>query len=207
MAVTRQIGLLGGSFDPVHLAHIALADTALRELSLDEVQLIPAADPWQRAPLQATPAQRQHMLTLAIQGHPGLSLNPIELQRGGPSYTIDTLQALPDEADYYWLLGSDQLNNFCSWHRWQDIAGLVRLVVAGRPDTPLQPPAALQAHLDKLGRPLLHLPFTPMPVSATAIRQALQQGSPVDTWLDNAVLEYIRHEGLYSPASPPSPAL
>ncbi len=206
MAVSK-IGLLGGSFDPVHRAHIALAETALRELALDEVQLIPAADPWQRARLAATPSQRLHMLELAVQGRAGLSVNPIELDRGGPSYTADTLLALPGDADYYWLLGSDQLNNFCTWHRWQDVADHARLVVAQRPDAALRPPEALLAHLEQTRRPLITLPFEPRDVSATDIRAALAQAHSVEHLLDDAVLQYIRTEGLYQPAEPTSPAL
>lgn len=203
----KKIGLLGGSFDPVHRAHIALAESALRELALDEIQLIPAADPWQRPPLAATPSQRVHMLQLAIQGRAGLSINPIELNRGGPSYTADTLKALPDDADYYWLLGSDQLNNFCTWHRWQEVADHARLVVAQRPDADLQPPEALLAHLARTQRLLITLPFEPRDISATDIRAALAQARPVEHLLDDAVLEYIRTEGLYRPAEPTSPAL
>lgn len=211
MAIGRKLlkktGLLGGSFDPVHRAHIALAETAMRELALDGVQLIPAADPWQRPPLAAAPGQRLHMLELAVQGRPGLSVNPLELQRGGRSYTIDTLLALPQDAEYYWLLGSDQLNNFCTWHRWQDIAARAQLVVARRPDAALRPPEALQTHLAQLRRPLIQLPFPPLNVSATAIRQALARGEPVDSLLDEAVLQHIRAQGLYRPAEPATPAL
>lgn len=203
----KRIGLLGGSFDPVHSAHTALAETALRALALDEVQLLPANDPWQRPKLAASPEQRLQLLKLATQGRPGLTINPIELDRGGPSYTVDTLLALPQDAEYYWLLGSDQLNNFCTWHRWQEIADLARLVVAQRPDAALQAPQALLKHLEATQRPLLHLPFEPRDISATAIRQALAQGQPVSGLLDDAVLQHIRSTGLYSPAEPTTPAL
>jgi|GEM_PF-36338 len=223
--VSLRVGLLGGSFDPVHRAHIALAQTALAELGLDEVQLIPAADPWQRPALAASPAQRLHMLHLAVQGlgGKGLRVNPMEIERGGPSRTLDTLHALPAGPDYHWLLGADQLNNFCTWHRWQDIARCARLVVAQRPDTPLQPAPQLLAHLARLQRPLILLPFAPMPVSATAIRQKLGQAlavsdeqhgdgqAPLADMLHASVRQYIFEQGLYRPpahsAPPPPPAL
>jgi len=209
-----KVGLLGGSFDPVHRAHIALAQTALKVLALDEVQLIPAADPWQRPKLVATPAQRLHMLERVVQGCDGLCINPMEIERGGASHTLTTLEALPATVQarpvhYYWLLGSDQLNNFCTWYRWQDIARRVRLVVAKRPDAPLHPPPALLEHLAQLQRPLLMLPFTPLPISATQIRQMLAQGQHhkllLDDILDSRVLQYIQLQGLYR--LPRSPAL
>jgi len=214
----RRVGLLGGSFDPIHRAHVQLALTALRELDLLEVQLIPAADPWQRPALAATPAQRLHMLQLAVQDVEGLRVNPMEIERGGASHTLTTVEALPQTiasqpVEYYWLLGSDQLNNFCTWHRWQDIARHVRLVVAQRPDSLPQPPPALVAHLEHLQRPLITLPFTPMPISATYIRQALaQQHQPTSLQtlhcvLDERVLHYILEHDLYRTPPAPTPAL
>lgn len=193
----KRIGLLGGSFDPVHLAHIALAQNALQSLGLAEVQLIPAANPWQRAALHATAEQRRDMLQLAIAGHAGLVVNPIEIERGGATYTIDTLRALPQDARYVWLLGTDQLANFCTWRNWQDIASLVDLAVATRPGTELSAPPALAAHLLSQGRKLQELPFTPMPVSASEIRRRLAQGESTDGMLAAPVAAYIAAHHLY----------
>jgi len=193
----KRIGLLGGSFDPVHVAHIALARSALQALDLAEVQLIPAANPWQRAALHATAQQRRDMLELAIDGHPGLAVNPIEIDRGGATYTIDTLRALPRDARYVWLLGADQLANFCTWRDWQDIARQVDLAVATRPGTALSAPPALAEHLRSLGRDLQELPFSPMPVSASQIRQRLAQGESTEGLLDPAVTAYIAAHHLY----------
>lgn len=197
----RKIGLLGGSFDPVHLAHIALAEAARRHLGLDEVELIPAADPWQRAPLAATPEQRLHMLRLAIASRDGLSINPVEIRRGGKTYTLDTLKELPAGAEYYWILGADQLANFCSWRGWRDIADMVRLVVAQRPGAALAPPGPLASHLAAAGRRLVELPFQPMPISASEIRRRLASGGGVSEMLDSDVARYIRDSGLYRDAT------
>ncbi|MGE8690057.1 MAG: nicotinate (nicotinamide) nucleotide adenylyltransferase [Achromobacter sp.] len=193
----KRIGLLGGSFDPVHVAHIALAQTALQALGLDEVQLIPAANPWQRAALHATAEQRRDMLQLAIAGHAGLALNPIEIERGGATYTIDTLRALPQDARYVWLLGADQLANFCTWRDWRQIASLVDLAVATRPGTPLSAPPELAEHLRALGRELQELPFAPMPVSASEIRQRLARGESAEGLLAAPVAAYIAAHHLY----------
>lgn len=196
MAIKKS-GLLGGSFDPVHLAHIALAQTARAALNLDDVQLIPAADPWQRGPLAATAVHRMAMLDLATAGHAQLHVNPVEIQRGGPTYTIDTVRQLPLDTDYFWILGADQLENFCSWQYWQEIVSLVTLAVAQRPGAHLAAPQALTEHLRKLGRQLIELPFEPTDISATQIRQRLARDQSTDGLLDVAVAQYIKQNGLY----------
>lgn len=193
----RRTGLLGGSFDPVHLAHIALAETARTTLDLDEVQLIPAADPWQRGPLAASAAHRLAMLHIAVTGRAHMHVNPLEIQRGGPTYTIDTLRELPASADYFWILGADQLENFCSWQHWQEIVSLVTLAVAQRPGARLTPAQPLIEHLKKLDRQLIELPFEPTEISATLVRQRLGRGQSTDGLLDVAVAQYIKQNGLY----------
>lgn len=201
MAVTRKkTGLLGGSFDPVHVAHIALADAAYHTLGLDSVQLIPAGNPWQRAPLAASAHHRLAMLKLAAGQRTWLHINPIEISRSGPTYTIDTIEQLSQDSDYYWILGSDQLENFCSWHRWRDIAQRVSLVVARRPGTSLTAPEPLEEYLNSLGQAVIHLPFNPQAVSATEIRTRLAQGKCADHFLDPAVAAYIRHHRIYTDA-------
>jgi len=191
------MGLLGGSFDPVHVAHVALAQTALAELNLDAVQLIPAAAPWQRAPLAASAQQRLDMLALAIDGIDGLAVNPIELQRDGPTYTIDTVRALPEDAMYVWILGADQLQNFCSWRDWPQIVERVDLAVASRPGVSVTAPPALHAQLTRLGRTLYRLPFTETTVSASAIRDNLARGASVAHLVAPTVLAYIQTHHLY----------
>jgi nicotinate-nucleotide adenylyltransferase len=199
-----KIGLLGGSFDPVHVAHIALARTALCALNLDRVELIPASNPWQRAPLAADGRHRLAMLQLAIEHDNHLAINTTELERGGKTYTIDTLKGLAPEHQYHWILGSDQLSRFCTWHRWQDIAAMATLVVAQRPGSSLAAPAALDHYLQELGKPLLVLPFSPMPVSATEIRRRIAASESTNGLLDPAVARYIQDNALYSHRADPA---
>lgn len=193
----KKIGLLGGSFDPVHLSHIALAESAWSTLGLDQVQLLPAASPWQRQTLSASSRHRLAMLQLAIGQRPWLQVNPIEIERGGATYTIDTLLQLPTGPEYYWILGSDQLQNFCTWHRWEEIAQRVRLAVAVRPGSATQPPEPLQAMLKRQDATLFTLPFTPSSISATRIRQDLSAGNSTQGLLDVAVAQYIQQNALY----------
>lgn len=198
MARRLKIGLLGGSFDPVHRAHIRLARAARAHLGLDLVQLIPAAAPWQRSPLQTAARHRLRMLELACGDDSSLVINPIELDRSGQTYTIDTVRALDPDADYIWILGADQLANFCTWHRWRDILEHVQLAVACRPGFAPEPPAELhQALRAAPAKPLLRIPFVADPVSATQIRAALAGGLPVHDMLHPQVLSYIHTHHLY----------
>lgn len=198
----RRVGLLGGSFDPVHRAHLALAQAALAHLAIDEVWWIPAGEPWQRAPLGATAQHRLAMLRLAVQNQPRMRVLTLEIDRAGPTYTADTLQQLQAAAApgtaFTWLLGTDQLRNFCTWERWQAIATQVTLAVAQRAGAPLQAPARLQQHLQAAGRSLLELPFEPLGVSATDIRQRCQAGLPIHHLVPAAVADYIQQHQLYS---------
>jgi nicotinate-nucleotide adenylyltransferase len=193
----KKIGLLGGSFNPVHLAHLAMARTALRALNLDEVQLIPAGNPWQKQPLRISGAQRLEMLTLAIADEPGIVINDIEINREGATYTIDTLRNLPRDAKYYWLLGTDQLNNFCTWQNWQEITDYVTLTVAWRTGYPLHIPPELDTLLRRDGKGLITLPFKAMDVSSTEIRSRIQQGQDASAFVPAPVLDYINTHGLY----------
>jgi nicotinate-nucleotide adenylyltransferase len=194
-----RIGLLGGSFDPVHCAHLALAQAALATLHLDRVQLVPAGQPWQRPALGASPEHRLNMLGLATKGLDCLEINPIEIHRTGPTYTIDTIQALEPKNEYFWILGTDQLANFCTWHKWQDIALYVKLAVAQRPGSTLTPPLALSQWLNAHQRTLLVIPFEPLDVSATTIRYRLAQQQSARDLLPEVVEQYIHEHGLYRP--------
>ena len=192
-----RIGFLGGSFDPVHSAHLALAQTALVTLPLDEVQLMPAGQPWQRPPLGASPAHRLAMIKLAVGKAKGLQVNPIEIDRTGPTYTFETLALLPQEHEYFWILGADQLENFCTWREWSTIANKVQLVVAQRPGSKVAAPAALAAWLTQHNRHLVNLPFDPLDVSANEIRNRITRGESTSDLIPEVVAQYISEHGLY----------
>lgn len=192
----RKIGLLGGSFNPFHNAHLRLALTALEQLSLDEVQLIPTGQPWQKK-LSISTEHRLAMLRLATQDYAHLKINSVEIERTGPSYTIDTVKALPNEADYYWLMGSDQLNNFCTWREWQNILNYVQLVVVKRPYYEVNPPQDLLDALENNHHSLIFLNFDEIDLSSTTIRDKLIAGESVETFIHPDVLNYIKQNNLY----------
>ena len=215
------IGFLGGSFDPIHNGHIALAQAALEQLQLDALHLIPAGQPWQRAPLQATPAHRLAMTQLAFANQAQITVDPRELTRTGSTYTYDTLQALRQElgaqAVLVWIIGSDQLHNLPSWHRVQDLFLLAHFAVAQRAgDPPLSVPSALKNVLnlpthttyDQDGQDdhtwrqhpagsLIQFTMPPVNLSATQLRGALKQGQSAAGLVPTSVLHYIEQHSLY----------
>ena len=197
-----KVGLLGGSFDPVHRAHIDLAQAAYHQLELDEVQLIPAANPWQRAPLTASSEHRLAMLKHTSKEHAWLRVNPIEIQRADHSYTADTLRQLPSGPHYFWIMGSDQLQNFCTWYQWQAIIRTATLAVAQRPGSQLTLPKPLHEEISKYNdEKIVTLEFPSTNLSATQIRRKLEAGESLPTHaLHPDVHAYIQANGLYQPS-------
>src|SRR5690606_16055338 len=206
--------LYGGTFDPVHLGHLAIARGARDALGC-AIHLMPAADPPHRPPPGADAAQRVRMLELAIGGEPGLLLDERELRRDGPSYTVDTLRELRRElgeaAPVALLLGADSLLGLAGWHQWQALPDLAHFIVADRrgSDLDARMPPALAAAPDgrwtdepgglrrrPAGRVLrLHQPLHPG--SATAVRAAIAAGGAWRALLPDAVAGHIARHRLY----------
>lgn len=214
--IAPVIGLLGGSFDPIHVGHLQLARDALAHLPLDEVRFVPAAQPWQKE--RVTDAvHRVRMVELAIAREPRCVLDPLEVERGGSTYTVDTLRALRAgpwrDAALVLIMGSDQFERFDTWRAWQAIADLAHLAVARRAGVAVQPGAKLAsfARARHVGpaelahRPaggVVEFPMTPVDASATEARQLLAAPSPeadrrLARMLPPAVLDYIRAHRLY----------
>jgi nicotinate-nucleotide adenylyltransferase len=191
----KRIGLLGGSFDPPHNAHLALAHSALEHLLLDELRWVPAGVPWQKQRTLAPVADRQAMVTLAIAGEPRFVLENCELWRSGPSYTIDTVIELQagEHADWFLVIGQDQYGNLHTWHRWQELVARVTLAVASRDGIAPTPDAALAA----VPHRVLSLPLPPMPISATEIRRRIAEGRDYTGMVPAGVARYIDQHRLY----------
>ncbi len=186
----KPLAILGGTFDPVHIGHLSVAWEA-SELLGAEVQLVPASVPPHRPPPVASAAQRVAMLHAALAGQDRLGLDLRELQRTGPSYTVDTLAELRAEhgtRPLVLLLGADAFADFTGWHRWPDLFDLAHVGVLSRPGDPPAWPEALRAAVDgrrvetvdalharPAGRVVL-LDVTPLAISASRIRDLLADG-------------------------------
>lgn len=182
------IGILGGTFDPVHNAHLAMAQAALRHLALDEVRFIPTGPTHYRNPATASTEDRLAMLRLAFANHPKYKVDARELQPDATGYTVDTLKALRAElpgVELYLLMGADQYAKLESWHRPDDVRRLARIGVFGRPGIPLDEKVKL-------------IPMEPMRISASEIRARAARGEDIDALVPPVVANYVRRRRLYA---------
>ena len=192
----RRVGLFGGSFDPVHVAHVALAREALEQLALDELRWMPVGVPWQKARALAPAAHRAAMVELAMAGEPRFRLERIELDRPGPTYTVETVRALraaEPAVEWTLVLGEDQYAGLHTWQGWQELLAGVRLAVAGRPGVGRPP----HADVARAARDAVALP--PMTVSSSDVRARLAKGLPIEGLVPDAVARYIARHRLYLP--------
>jgi nicotinate-nucleotide adenylyltransferase len=189
-----RIGLLGGTFDPPHVAHLAVATSVREQLGLDRVLLVVANDPWQKTPQRRiTPAEdRYAMVVAAVEGIPGIEASRREIDRGGPSYTIDTveeLRAVGVAPDVFVVIGADLVATLHTWHRAPELAREATLVVVGRPGSPAALPEGWRA---------VAVTGPGIDVSSSQLRQRLESGGSVTGSVPDAVIHCIRRRGLYA---------
>ncbi|MCB5188482.1 nicotinate-nucleotide adenylyltransferase [Methylobacillus caricis] len=207
------IGVMGGTFDPIHFGHLRMAQELADALKLAEVRFIPAANPPHRDQPMTSAAQRAEMVALAIADNPLFKLDRRELDREGYSYTIDTLQSLHEElqgkARLCLLMGLDAFAGITSWHRWQDLLQFAHIVVASRPNAAFLADCStlhqfLQDHILTNAQQLHEQSrygiwmqeITALDISATKIRYQLEQGLMPRYLLPNEVLSYIQQHKL-----------
>ncbi len=191
--MTRRIGLLGGTFDPLHVGHLMIADQVRARLDLDEVRLVVANDPWQKTGTRAiTPAHRRlAMVRAAVGAVPMVEASDIELRAGGPSYTSDTLDRLDrDEPGTEWLVvvGVDAAAGLPTWHRAEDLRRERTFVVVDRPGSWAPLPDGWR--LERVATPALE-------VSSTEIRGLVADGLPIRHLVPDAVMHRVARWGLY----------
>ncbi len=183
------LAILGGTFDPVHNAHLAMGRAALAALPVAKIVFMPTGSTRYRSPAVASAKDRVAMLRLAIEGEPSFSLDERELAPGASGYTVDTLKSLRKElgkdAVLFFLLGADQLAKLSSWHRPEELRRLAKLGVFARPGYEVDDPEALP------------IAMPPMPVSASEIRARVSRGEPLAGLVPEAVANYIERNGLY----------
>ena len=200
----RRIGILGGTFDPPHLGHLLIAETARAALGLESVLFIPAGEPWLKSGQRITPAtHRLRMVQLAVADNPDFCVCDCEVRRSGASYTVDTLRELrgayPDSAEWYFIVGSDVLDQFHLWKEPEGILELCRLAVIERPGGPDDGVAALAERFpDAVASGAVVTVAGPrVDFSASELRRILAEGQSVRYQVPDAVAEYIKRHDLY----------
>ena len=200
----KRIGVFGGAFDPPHHAHVALAKAALEQFALDVLHVIPTGHAWHKARALSAPEHRLAMARLAFGNIDGVMVDARELQRTGPTFTIDTLKALQAEnsgCQLYLFIGADQFATFAQWHQWREILEIAIICIADRTES-----ALTQIQFDVYA-PHHHrffiLKLPPMPASATQIRQMMALGATTAEearkLVPEAVARYISLHQLYGP--------
>jgi nicotinate-nucleotide adenylyltransferase len=190
----RRFGVLGGSFDPVHMGHLIMAEEAIHRLRLDRLFLVPAGRPAHKRTRALAPVEhRVAMLRLAARGNQRLAVSRIEAGRPGVTYSVRTLETLTrrDPGDWFFVMGQDSMEEFETWREPDRVLSLVRLAVVPRGEgdhATLRP---------EVRRRTVFLRMPLIGISSTEIRRRLKRGQPVRYWLPDAVLAYVARHGLY----------
>jgi len=195
-----RIGVFGGTFDPPHIGHLAIAEWARDRLALDRVIFVPAGTPPHKRDGARTPAEsRLQMTRLATRGRPGFAVSTVEVRREGPSFTVDTLRLLQRRhpgARLFLILGADSLDDFATWKDPEEIARLATLVVAGRPPARRGPRSKRRARVRGAGR-TIRLDNPVFPVSSSLIRSRVRHQRSIHGMVPDAVERYIERHGCF----------
>jgi nicotinate-nucleotide adenylyltransferase len=197
--MTARIGILGGTFDPIHYGHLALAEEARVALRFERVLLMPAArQPLKQRGHAATPQQRLEMARLACISNPALEVTPIEIARAGPSFTVESLRALrvAGHGELLFIVGADAAAELHRWRAAHEIIALAQIVVVERPGVVLDA-AALERNLPGLGTRLTLLEGPQLEISSSELRRRVAAGLPIRYQTPDRVVEYIAVNGLY----------
>lgn len=213
MTKRAGIGLLGGTFDPIHKGHVHLAQSVYQRLPLAEIRFVPAAHPLLRRVVpQASEAARVHMVQLVVDTQPFFQLDDREIRRGGESYTIDTLRDIRRELPHTPLclmIGVDQFSQFDQWKAWEDIPSVSHIVVTTREGFECRINPAIKDFLfryktdkvedlqQQVAGKIFMLPLDTLPISSTQIRESIVKGEDVSAWLPASVAAFIEREKMY----------
>ena len=197
----RRIGVMGGTFDPIHHGHLVAASEAAMRFSLDEVVFVPTGQPWQKTKTDVTAAEDRYLMTVvATASNPRFTVSRVDVDREGPTYPVDTLHDLaaifPDD-ELYFITGADALEQILSWHRASEMFEVAHFVGVTRPGFTLD-----GAHLPQGAVSLVEVPA--MAISSTDCRVRVAKGEPVWYLVPDGVVQYIAKRGLYRTDVSPS---
>ena len=197
-----NIGVLGGTFDPIHIGHLVVADEVTTRLSLDEVLFMPAGQPWLKVSNTISAAgHRLQMVRLAIAGNPHFSLSTLEVERAGPTYTVDTIKELREkygtDNELFFILGWDNLEDLPRWHQPELLISMCRLVAVPRVGYPVPDLDSLEEVIPGLSQRVIMLDKPEIDISASVIRERVSQGLSISHLVPEEVEKYIKEHGLY----------
>jgi nicotinate-nucleotide adenylyltransferase len=185
----KKIGILGGTFDPPHLGHLLIANEVLHSLQFDEIWFMPNQEPPHKRKSDEIPNEyRLEMLKLAIAGNDSFKIETVEMERSGPSYTIDTMKLLTDkyQYDFFFIIGADMIEYLPKWHKLDELLTIVRFVGVNRP-----------TYHTETSYPIIYVEVPQMEISSSDIRNRIKGGNPVRYLLPDPVISYIKERHLY----------
>jgi nicotinate-nucleotide adenylyltransferase len=201
---SRRIGVMGGTFDPIHHGHLVAASEVQAWFELDQVVFVPTGQPWQKAEREVSPAEDRYLMTvIATASNPRFSVRRVDVDRGGPTYTVDTLRELRAQhrdADLYFITGADALAQILTWRNADEIFELAHFVGCTRPGTSITADALVGLPKDRVT--IIEIPA--LAISSTACRNRVQRGEPVWYLVPDGVVQYIAKRSLYRPDPPPT---
>jgi len=201
MVVGIKLGVLGGTFNPIHLGHLKIAEVVTNEFSLNKILFIPAGQPWLKSNSTILEAKhRVEMVKLAINDRVHFKLSMLEIDRNGPSYTVDTLEQLHqyhDKVAIYFILGWDNLAQLPLWHKPQRIIQLCHLVVVPRVDYPAPDLTYLEKKIPRISQVTTILNSPHIDINSSVIRKRIRQGLPINQLVPKRVYKYIIEKKLY----------
>jgi nicotinate-nucleotide adenylyltransferase len=198
----RRIGVMGGTFDPIHHGHLVAASEVQSWFDLDEVVFVPTGQPWQKQERQVSAAEDRYLMTvIATASNPRFWVSRVDIDRGGPTYTIDTLRDLRDElsdADLYFITGADALSDIFTWRNADELFSLAHFVGCTRPGFAMNPAVLEGIPTDRVT--IVEIPA--LAISSTDCRQRHMRGEPVWYLVPDGVVQYISKYALYVPEQP-----
>ena len=196
----RKVGIMGGTFDPIHNGHIVIAEYAYTEFGLDEVLFIPTGEPPHKTDLLTPGEDRLHMVQLAVAGIPWAKASDIEIRRKGTTYTIDTLHtlhAMYKDAEFYFIVGEDTLPLIMTWRHAPEVAALTKFLAVERGGVTLDMRRIQKQAAEEIGAEIHFMHGEGPEISSSGIRERLRDGMDVSEWIPEPVREYIAEHGLY----------